>query len=201
MKVLDLDPRTPRPTSRWEAPTATRANSDWLRRSCARPSRLDPARSNYHSALGALLVSEQKPAEAETELRTAIGLDPKNAQAHFQLAELLAAEPNRQAEANTEYEQARALDPKLVPPATPTPTETAAAAGPTPAPSPKLTPLNKVYLLTRDSPVYQNPDATSAVVAHVRRKKYVNVIGIEGAWLQVKMKDGTVGFVPVSAAE
>ena len=83
-----------------------------------------------------------------------------------------------------------------MPPATPTATPTPVAT-----PAPKIKPLNKVFLLTHDSPLYQNPDASSAVLAHVRRRKYVNVIGIEGAWLQVKLKDGTVGLVPVSAAE
>jgi hypothetical protein len=39
------------------------------------------------------------------------------------------------------------------------------------------------------------------VVAHVHRRKYVQVIGIAGDWLQVKLKTGVVGFIPISAAE
>jgi hypothetical protein len=39
------------------------------------------------------------------------------------------------------------------------------------------------------------------VVAHVHRKGYVRVIGITRGWLQIKLRSGTIGFIPVSAAE
>jgi len=38
-------------------------------------------------------------------------------------------------------------------------------------------------------------------VAHVHKHKYVHVIGITGDWLQVELKTGVVGFIPISAAE
>ncbi len=67
--------------------------------------------------------------------------------------------------------------------------------------APKIKPLNKLFLLTKDSPVYQGPDQTSTVVAQVRSKKYVHVTGIAGDYLQIKLKNGTIGFIPVAAAE
>ena len=49
--------------------------------------------------------------------------------------------------------------------------------------------------------MYLNPDPTSTTIAQVRRKKYVHVTGIAGDYLQIKLKNGTVGFIPVAAAE
>lgn len=165
---------------------------------------LDPSRADYHVDLGGVLAKEGKPADAETELRTAIGFDPKNAQAHYQLGMLLAAMPGHEAEAKAEFDQAHQLDPKLIPPtptAAPTASTTAAPAG---APAEKVKAINppRLFVLTHDSPVYTSPDSTSAVVANVRHKKYVRVIGIAGKdWLQIKLKNGTVGFIPTSAAQ
>jgi hypothetical protein len=42
---------------------------------------------------------------------------------------------------------------------------------------------------------------TSPVVGQVHRGKFVHVTGIAGDWLQVKLRNGTVGFIPVTAAE
>jgi len=169
---------------------------------------LEPERSNYHLDLGEVLRQEGKNAEAEDQIRTAIGLSPKDAKAHLALANLLASEPNRAAEANAEFDEVRALDAKLLPaPAT----TTAAAEAPAGAPAttasaaeagaPKIKPLNKLFLLTKNSPVYQNPDDTSSTVGQVRRKKYVHVTGIAGNYLQIRLKNGTVGFIPETAAE
>jgi tetratricopeptide (TPR) repeat protein len=170
---------------------------------------LEPWRPNYHLELGQVLRKQGKMSAAEDQIRTAIGLNPKDPQAHLELANLLAAESGRSAEANTEFDQVRALDPKLLPApaAAPPPTTanapetgTEAAPGST-AGNPKIKPLNKLFMLTKNASVYQNPDQTSAVVGQVRRKKYVHVTGITGNFLQIKLKNGTVGFIPVSAAE
>ncbi len=160
---------------------------------------IDPTRSNYHTDLGVTLAKEGRPADAQTELRTAIGFDPKNAQAHFQLANLLATIPGREADAQAEYAQAKQLDPSLVTPAAPAAAATAAA----PATGVKVKAINppELFRLTHDSPVFANPDATSAQLGHVEHRKYVHVIGISGKFLQVRLKDGTVGFIPVTAAE
>lgn len=167
---------------------------------------IDPSRSNYHANLGAVLAKQGRNADAQTELRTAIGFDPKNAEAHYQLGSLLATTPGHEADAKAEYDQAHQLDPKLVPPAPitpPTVTATEAPAGAAASAS-KIKPVNppRLFLLTHDSTVYANPDPTSGQVGKVRHKKYVRVIGMAGKdWLQIKMKNGTVGFVPTSAAE
>jgi tetratricopeptide (TPR) repeat protein len=170
---------------------------------------LEPDRSNYHVDLGEVLKQEGKTAAAEDQFRTAIGLNPKDAKAHLALANLLATQPGRMAEANSEFDEVRALDAKLMP----APAATAAATAETPAEAstttasapeggaPKIKPLNKLFLLTKNSSVYQNPDDTSPTVGEVRRKKYVHVTGIAGDYLQIRLKNGTVGFIPVSAAE
>jgi tetratricopeptide (TPR) repeat protein len=166
---------------------------------------LDPSQSEYHADLGAVLAKEGRPADAQTELRTAIGFDPKNAQAHYQLGNLLATMPDHAAEAKAEYDQAHQLDPKLVPPEPVTPPTVTATEAPSGAPaSPaKVKPINppRLFLLTHDSPVYTNPDNTSATVGNVQHKKYVRVIGITKDWLQIRLKNGTVGFIPTSAAQ
>ena len=181
---------------------------------------LEPDRYNYHLDLGEVLRQQGKTAAAEDQIRTAIGLSPKDAKAHLALANLLATEPGRAIEANAEFDEVRALDAKLMP----APASTAAAAAPAPgvlppgpgvlppgpatgvasAPAgaaPQIKPLNKLFLLTKNSPVYQDPDATSSTIGEVRRKKYVHVTGIAGDYLQIRLKNGTTGFIPVSAAE
>ncbi len=175
---------------------------------------LEPDRDNYHLDLGEVLRQEGKTAVAEDQIRTAIGLNPKNAKAHLALANLLASEPGRAAESNAEFDEVRALDTKLVPapastaaamappPGAPAPgMTTAAVPPPAPGAAPQIKPLNKLFLLTKNSPVYENPDATSSTIGEVRRKKYVHVTGIAGDYLQIRLKNGTTGFIPVSAAE
>ena len=171
---------------------------------------LEPDRYNYHLDLGEVLRQEGKTAAAEDQIRTAIGLSPKDAKAHLALANLLATEPGRATEANAEFDEVRALDAKLMPaPASTTaateppgaPETTTASAPPAAGAAPQVKPLNKLFLLTKNSPVYQNPDATSSTIGQVRRKKYVHVTGLAGDYLQFRLKNGTVGFIPESAAE
>jgi hypothetical protein len=126
--------------------------------------------------------------------------------------------PGRETESQAELNISRALEPRVS--TSPAAAASAPAAQPsvappsemsspvsTPAPAavataaPRLKPLNKTYLLTKDSPVYANPDASSAVVGTVRKAKYVRVTGIAGDYIQVKLKNGVVGFVPIDAAE
>jgi tetratricopeptide (TPR) repeat protein len=168
---------------------------------------LEPDRPNYHLDLGEILRKEGKTTEAEDQIRTAIGLNPKDAQAHLALANLLAGNPNRAAEASAEFDQVRALDPKLIPArataegAPPASGVASTGEAAPPADALKIKPLNKLFVLTKNSPVYQNPDETSSTIGEVRRKKYVHVTGITGNFLQIKLKNGTVGFIPVAAAE
>lgn len=163
---------------------------------------LRPADAAYRIKLAQVLTRSNKLGAAEVELRTAIGLEPRNAAAHYALASMLFTELNRQDEARTEMAEAQALNPSL---ATPTPAATAApgpgySAMPS-APAVKVRPLNKHFQLTKNSPVYQNPDQNSAVVGQVHRRRWVNVTGIAGNWLQIRLRNGTVGFIPTAAAE
>ena len=176
---------------------------------------LDPANPEPRVELAKVYQHAGKLEAAERELRTAIGLAPKDGQPHFALANLLDKQSGRSAEADAEYARAQALDPRLVRAGaaptsggTPALTSVVPAAPPTPAattaPTPgafKIKAIDKKFRLTHNSPVYENPDRTSRVVGKVSRRKYVHVIGITGNWLQIKLRSGTVGFIPTSAAE
>jgi tetratricopeptide (TPR) repeat protein len=173
----------------------------------------DPA---YRLQLGSLLARTNKPGWAEMELRTAIGLQPKNAQAHLALANVLNTTRNGKTEAAAEYAEVRALDPHLLgtPPtaieaATPAPTAAPSAAAtvappPPPAPvvkKPKFRVLNRKFRLTKNTSVYQKPDGSSSVLTQVHRGTFVHVTGMEANWFQITLHNGTVGFIPIAAAE
>ena len=180
---------------------------------------LDPAKTSYRLSLGTVLQKEGKLGDAEAQFRTAIGLEPKNAHAHLALASLFGSENNRQTEADSEYAQVKALDPSLMPatasastaapPASPeatSPSNPASALPPTTVASapPATKPMHNIdrkFLLTHDSPVYETPSDAARVIAQVHRRKFVHVTGIGGPWFRIAMKNGTVGFIPVSAAE
>jgi Flp pilus assembly protein TadD len=175
---------------------------------------LKPADPSYRLQLGTLLTRVNKAGWAESELRTAIGLQPRSAQAHLALANLLSTIPSEKAAADAEYAEVRALDPHLLPTAPATAVEPAGPGGAPPAEAAvtppasasvanehKLKPVNRKFRLTRDSPVYQVASNTGTVVAHVHHGRFVHVTGIQGDWLQVTLRNGTVGFIPVSAAE
>ncbi|HUY27686.1 MAG TPA: tetratricopeptide repeat protein [Candidatus Binataceae bacterium] len=203
MKVIELDPKNPAAHvalgNLYLDQQQNRLAEEQYRAAIV----LDPTRGSYYLQLADTLSKEGRLAQAEDPIRTALGLDPRNAEAHLALANLLDSEPGRQSEGEAEMAAARAIDPKLVsdnavsaaPPAAPS------GAAPAPAAAPTIKPLNKLFLLTRNSPVYQSPDQTSSVVAQVKRRKYVHVIGIAGAYLQIKLRNGTIGFIPIAAAE
>jgi tetratricopeptide (TPR) repeat protein len=210
MKALDLSPRSASAHAAlgdvYLAQTRLELAEAQYRAAVA----IAPADTDYRLALGAVLRKEYKLPSAEAEFLTAIGLEPKNAQAHLALADLLNGEPDRHAEADAEYAEVRALDPSLVPtaenspPAAETTPVPAMPAAPAPAASPALPALRAVdrkFLLTHDSPVYQSAASSSPTVAQVHRRRYVHVTGIQGNWLRIKMRNGTVGFIPISAAE
>jgi len=180
---------------------------------------LDPSNGEMHMQLGEVYQHEDKLDLAERELRTAVGLAPKDAKLHFALANLLSTQPARSAEADAEYARAQALDPSLVragvpspgapivnlgttvvPAVAPTPIGAPVAAAPPPSPL-KVKAVDKKFKLTHDSPVYQDPNSSSAELSRVHRRKWIHVTGISGDWLQVRLRNGTVGFIPMSAAE
>ncbi|HYK64161.1 MAG TPA: tetratricopeptide repeat protein [Patescibacteria group bacterium] len=205
MKVLELDPHNAPGHFALGGLYASQSESGLAEGQYRAAVVLDPTRSAYRLSLGTVLQKEGKLGEAEAEFRTATGLDPKNAHAHLALANLLNTLPNRQADAQAEYAQVKALDPSLVPgvataPAA-VPTTTTETTPPPPAGPPKIKATNRKFRLTHDSPLYQMNNTTSPVVGQVHRGKFVHVTGIAGDWLQVKLKNGTVGFIPVTAAE
>jgi tetratricopeptide (TPR) repeat protein len=214
MRVLELEPANAAAHSAlgglYESEARTGAAEEQYRAAIA----LKPADSGYRLQLGALLAKANKAGWAEIELRTAVGLQPKNAQAHLALANLLNTTPNGKAEADAEYAEARALDPHLLPAPPPTaveptapgaaPSAEAAVAPPSAAPvarQHKLKPLDRKFKLTKDSPVYQGANSSTGVVGQVHRGHFVHVTGIAGDWLQVTLRNGAVGFIPVTAAE
>lgn len=202
MKALDLDLKNPDAHAAlgdlYLASAELPAAEEQYRAAVA----LDPGDADYRIKLAESLTRANKFGPAEVELRTAIGLEPRNAAAHYALASLLFNEPNRREEAQTEMAAAQSLNPSL---ATPTPLATPAAEAAPPAGAPaaaaKVRPLNKRFELTKNSPVYQNPDETSTVLAQVHRGRWVDVTGISGDWLQIRLRNGTVGFIPTAAAE
>ncbi|HZO81106.1 MAG TPA: tetratricopeptide repeat protein [Candidatus Binataceae bacterium] len=211
LKVLELDPANAAAHSAlgglYEGQSQLGAAEEQFRAAVA----LKPSESNYRLSLGELLAKQGKAVEAEAEMRTAIGLAPKNARAHLALANLLNTMPARKSEADAEFAQVRLLDPHLLPvpaPAAAPPAAEAAAtpaaaapSGATAAKAAKFKPLNRRFKLTHDSPVYQAADSGTSVVGQVHRGKFVHVTGIQGNYLQVTLRNGTVGFIPVTAAE
>ena len=205
MKVLELDPHNAPGHFALGGLYASQSESGLAEGQYRAAVVLDPTRSAYRLSLGTVLQKEGKLGEAEAEFRTATGLDPKNAHAHLALANLLNTLPNRQADAQAEYAQVKALDPSLVPGVATAPaavsTTTTETTPPPPAGPPKIKATNRKFRLTHDSPLYQMNNNTSPVVGQVHRGKFVHVTGIAGDWLQVKLRNGTVGFIPVTAAE
>ncbi len=215
MKVLELEPANAVAHSAlgeiYESQSQMGAAEEQYRAAVA----LKPADPAFRLQLGSLLAKVNKLIWAESEIRTAIGLQPKNARAHLALANVLSAIPSAKTEADAEYAEARALDPHLMaatPPVAGTPAPVAPVANPAEAaavPVPaapggkraKLKPLNRKFKLTKDSAVYQQPDGSTTAVGQVHRGHFVHVTGIQGNWLQVTLHNGTVGFIPVSAAE
>lgn len=198
MKVLNLAPGNANAHSAlaqlYESQSQFGAAEEQYRAAVA----LKPADSGFRLALGLLLEKVGKIQQAESQIRTAIGLAPKDAHAHLALANLLDKLPNRKSEAEAEYARVRALDPHLLAAA---PAAASPATATTTVKQARLRKLNRKFRLTKNSPVYHDADTSSAVVAHVHRGKWVHVTGIQGDYLQIKLRSGTVGFIPVTAAE
>lgn len=212
MRVLELQPANAAAHSAlgglYESQSQMGAAEEQYRAAVA----LTPADPACRLRLGSLLAKIKRAGWAEVELRTAIGLQPKNAQAHLALANLLNATPDGKAEADAEYAEVRALDPHLL--AAPPPTAVVPAAPGAPgaeaavappsasdAKRPKLKTINRKFKLTKNSAVHLEADSSAKVVGQVHRGHFVHVTGIQGDWLQVTLRNGTVGFIPVTAAE
>jgi tetratricopeptide (TPR) repeat protein len=216
-KALELAPRNAMAHTALGNVFASQSRFDLAEEQYRAAVAIDGVNPSYRIDLARLLHRRGKLGEAESQLRTAIGLNSKSARAHLELGQVLSAEPDRGTEAEAEFAQARTLDPSLFPATTPpgaaatstagatgSPAPEAGAAPPTPeaaAPPVKVRELRRKFLLTHDSAVYQTPQTSSTVVAQVHRGKYVNVTGIAGKWLRIRLKSGVVGYIPVKAAE
>jgi tetratricopeptide (TPR) repeat protein len=205
MKALKLDPKNPRPHA--ALALAYRAQSKFgpAEAQGRAAVALAPADAEYRLSLGATLQSEQKLGAAEAEYRTAEGLEPRNAHAYLALAMLLNTEPNRQSDAQAEFAQVKALDPSLMPAnvkpvSAPSPAGTPAPAA-TPVKAPTMKETDQRFLLTHNSPVYDSTSNDARVIAQVHRRKYVHVTGVGANWLRIQLSNGTIGFIPVTAAE
>jgi Bacterial SH3 domain len=64
-----------------------------------------------------------------------------------------------------------------------------------------VTPQDKQFLLTADSPVYSVPNQWGKKLADVHRGKYVHVIGSALSYVKIQMKDGTQGYIPMTALQ
>jgi Flp pilus assembly protein TadD len=210
MKVVDLTPRNAAAHAVLGSIYGTRSQFGLAEAQDRAAVALDPAKLNYRMSLGTTLLKEGKHGPAEAEFRTAVGLQPKNAHAHLALANLLNGEPNRQGDAQAEYAQVKALDPSLMvgsssvaaPATNPTAAPTSVASAPPAAGAmPKIREINRKFRLTQDSAVYDSPTAGARVVAQVHRGKYVRATGFGGQWFRIQLRNGTVGFIPVTAAE
>jgi tetratricopeptide (TPR) repeat protein len=205
MKALELDPANPRAHA--TLATAYKAQSKFgpAEAQGRAAVALAPANAQYRLSLGATLQSEQNLGGAEAEYRTAEGLEPRNAHAYLALAMLLNTEPNRQSDAQAEFAEVKALDPSLMP-ANVQPVNAPSPAG-TPAPmatkakAPTMEETDQRFLLTHDSPVYDSTSNDARVIAQVYRRTYVRVTGVSANWLRIQLGNGTIGFIPATAAE
>ena len=80
-------------------------------------------------------------------------------------------------------------------------TRTDATASNAPAPEARaITTVHERFHLLANSPVYENPNGASPVLAQLHLDRYVNVIGTTGERLQVRLRTGIVGFIPAQVA-
>jgi Tfp pilus assembly protein PilF len=225
IKVASLEPGNPRSHAALAKLYATRSKWGSAENQMRAAVALAPFSAEYRRELATVLTTRHQTGQAEVELRTAVGLAPDDAKLHLALANFLSTMPNQGANADEEFARVRQLDPSLMP-AAPGSAEASAGSGPATtitsplpaapvagaasptvataagtAPAKPMKVLNRRFRLTHNSPVYQNPDGASTVLGQVHRRRYVHVTGITGDWLQVTLRNGTVGFIPTSAAE
>ena len=204
-KALQLDPKDPRTHAALATAYMAQSKFGPAEAQGRAAVALAPANAEYRLNLGATLQSEQKLGGAEAEYLTAEGLEPRNAHTHLALATLFASEPNRQSDAQAESAKVKALDPSLMPAsvqsvAAPSAVGTPAATNTKPK-APSIEETDQLFLLTHDSPVFDSISANARVIAQVHRRRNVHVTGINANWLRIRLSNGTVGYIPATAAE
>ena len=64
-----------------------------------------------------------------------------------------------------------------------------------------VAPSDKVFTLTHDAEVRDRPNRWGKKLAEVHKGREVHVIGLALNYMQIKMKSGLTGFIPISALE
>jgi uncharacterized protein YgiM (DUF1202 family) len=62
-------------------------------------------------------------------------------------------------------------------------------------------PVDKIFALTSDSPVYDKPNRWAKKVSEVHKGHSVHVVGLALSYMKIRMKSGVEGFIPTSALE
>jgi hypothetical protein len=62
-------------------------------------------------------------------------------------------------------------------------------------------PADKVFVLTHDAPVLDKPNRWGKKLAEVHAGKNVHVVGLSLDYMQIRMKSGLEGFIPMTALE
>jgi uncharacterized protein YgiM (DUF1202 family) len=70
-----------------------------------------------------------------------------------------------------------------------------------PAASASVKPVKRRFLLSKPTAIYSAATTSSAVIEHVRGGIHVDVTGISGDWLQLKLHNGKTGYIPAEEAE
>ena len=71
----------------------------------------------------------------------------------------------------------------------------------TPAEVELVKPTDKIFVLTQDAAVLEAPNHWSKKLAEVHRSHNVHVIGLALNYMQIRMKSGLTGFIPVTALQ
>jgi hypothetical protein len=64
-----------------------------------------------------------------------------------------------------------------------------------------VTAAKKSFRVTQNSPVFDVPNQWGKKVGAVRMGRYVNVTGIALNYVRVQLRDGTRGFIPITAVQ
>lgn len=64
-----------------------------------------------------------------------------------------------------------------------------------------VTPADRIFHLTADSPVLSAPNHAAKKLAEVHRGHDVQVVGVALTYMKIRMRDGREGFIPDSALE
>ncbi|HLI79798.1 MAG TPA: SH3 domain-containing protein [Candidatus Binataceae bacterium] len=62
-------------------------------------------------------------------------------------------------------------------------------------------PTDKIFVLTQDAAVLDAPNHWAKKLAEVHRAHSVHVIGLALNYMQIRMKSGLIGFIPVTALQ